>query len=91
MAKAKTDPKTKAAAKKAGCAKHVIKFTDKGGNVIEFMGKAGKDCGPRKVSQSKAAKAHRKTFAQASLQCGKKHGYFTKAQGACVRDALREV
>jgi hypothetical protein len=89
MAKAKTALSTKKAHKSAGCKGAVISFTTKRGRKVEFKGKAGKSCGPRKTSTSASAKAVRKLLAAAGKQCGKRFGYFTKASGKCVRDAFK--
>lgn len=79
---------TKAAHKGAGCAKRVISFKNKNGKLVEFMGSAGKSCEARGVSQSAKAKAVRSLLAKVGKDCGKKHGYFTQASGACVRAAF---
>lgn len=89
MSKAKTAPATKKAHKSAGCKEAMISFTTKRGKKVQFEGKAGKACGPRKPSNSAASKAVRSLLATAGKQCGKKFGYFTKASGKCVRDAFR--
>jgi len=90
MSKAKTAPATKKAHKSAGCKGAVISFTTKRGKKVQFQGKAGKACGPRKLSNSSAAKAVRSLLAKAGKQCGKAHGYFTKASGKCVKEAFRQ-
>lgn len=89
MAKAKTSQATKQAHKSTGCKSTIIKFTNKRGKVIEFKGRAGKSCGPRKTSSSARAREVRSLLAKAGKQCGARHGYFTKEAGKCVRDAFK--
>ena len=67
----------------------MISFTTKRGKKIQFEGKAGKACGPRKKSDSRKAREVRSLLATAGKQCGKRFGYFTKASGKCVRDAFK--
>ena len=89
MSKARTSPTTKKAHKSAGCKGTMISFTTKRGKKVQFEGKAGKSCPPRKTSSSKDSRAVRAIFADASKQCGKRFGYFTKESGRCVKDAFK--
>jgi len=87
--KATTSPATKKAHKSTGCKGMMISFTTKRGREVQFEGKAGKSCLPRKTSSSKNSRAVREIFADASKQCGKLFGYFTKESGRCVKDAFK--
>jgi|WetSurMetagenome_2_1015567.scaffolds.fasta_scaffold300915_4 hypothetical protein len=78
MAKAKTKTSTKNAKKAAGCRGTVISFTNKRGKTIEFKGRAGKACGPRK-KPTPPPKHFRDEFARQAKACkGGTRGAFLK-------------
>ena len=68
MAKARTSPSTKAAHRSKTCKRAKIAFTTKRGKKIEFMGKAGKSCGPRPKPKAPPMR-YRKHFAAQARSC----------------------
>lgn len=57
-------------AKKAkGCKRGTIKFKTKRGKVIQFAGRVGSDCGPRKKPSTAHLKHYKSALARASKAC----------------------
>lgn len=66
-------------ARKSGCRRTTIKFKTKRGKVIEFAGKAGKDCGPRPKPKTGHLRPYKKEFARQAKVCkGRTRGAFLK-------------
>ncbi len=77
MAKARTSSSTKAAHKKAGCARNLISFTTKRGKQVSFPGKAGKSCGPRPRPKTGHLRHYKSAFKSAAKHCkGRSRGAF---------------
>lgn len=71
---------------KRGCSVGTISFRTKRGKRIEFRGRSGTSCGPRKKPSTRHLAVFKKAFKAAAKKC---HQSSRKARNACVRAKLK--
>lgn len=73
--------------KRTGCTAQRVSFKAKG-EKVSFTRHVGPTC-----KEPRRSTAHLRPWKQvmkaASKPCGKRHGYFNKQYGRCIRDAMR--
>jgi hypothetical protein len=75
---AKKKRRSRSSAPKTGCKSGIVRFRSKRGKIIEFKGKQGPACGPRR-KPTPPPKRFRDAFARQARACkGSSHGAFIK-------------